>query len=580
MNFLLRGISLVFLTCVAAAGPAAMAGEVVFGDSFEQPPPVVTVHWDGGGDGTRWADPLNWDGDQLPQPGNAVVINDPGTPTVVYEGSLGTTNLHSLETTESLSLTGGTLRPGAFAWTQGTLTIGAAAAVTVLGAFDHTGGTVTGAGPLTVEGLFNWAAGTQSGGGETTAKGGLDMLSAGDNNLVGRTLTVHGTTTYLGDLRAQDGAVINNHGTFDIQNDEDLTFTGGAAPTFNNFGTLMKSGGTAESEIELDFNNAGTVSVASGMLTLGESSNSASGEGVFTALAPGTLRLRGSHTLLPASSVTGDGTLAIQGNATNVQVQGGFLLTGPVQIVSGTLDFGANPVTVAGPLVQTGGNVTGSAQLTIDGLFTWTTGSQSGPGETVANGGLTMTTLDDRFLSARTLSLYGPTVHAGDLRLLNGATIDNFDSFDIQNDELIRHQGGALPEFNNHGTLTKSAGSGNSEIQAVFTNHGQLSVDSGSVSFDQTFTQSGTGTLGVAIAGAADFDSYAVAQSASLDGTLDIELVGGFEPLIGETYTILTFGSRAGTFATVNGLVFDPGVKRFDISYGATEVVLEVVADP
>ena len=35
---------------------------------------LATVAWDGGGDGTRWTDQLNWDSDLLPQPSDQVVI--------------------------------------------------------------------------------------------------------------------------------------------------------------------------------------------------------------------------------------------------------------------------------------------------------------------------------------------------------------------------------------------------------------------------------------------------------------------------------------------------------------------------
>jgi hypothetical protein len=47
---------------------------------------------------------------------------------------------------------------------------------------------------------------------------------------------------------------------------------------------------------------------------------------------------------------------------------------------------------------------------------------------------------------------------------------------------------------------------------------------------------------------------------------------------LGESFQILTFGSRAGTFSTVNGLVIGNG-NKFDVSYGTLDVTLDVVAD-
>ena len=37
---------------------------------------LATINWDGGGDGTSWQDPLNWDIDTLPSSVDEVVIED------------------------------------------------------------------------------------------------------------------------------------------------------------------------------------------------------------------------------------------------------------------------------------------------------------------------------------------------------------------------------------------------------------------------------------------------------------------------------------------------------------------------
>lgn len=43
----------------------------------------------------------------------------------------------------------------------------------------------------------------------------------------------------------------------------------------------------------------------------------------------------------------------------------------------------------------------------------------------------------------------------------------------------------------------------------------------------------------------------------ALDGTLNISLIGGFTPLLGQSIVILTFGSVSGDFANYTG--FDIG---------------------
>ena len=71
--------------------------------SSDTPPPTPgTVRWDGGGDGTTWFDPLNWDGDAVPGAGDDVIIDVPGEITVVY--SSGDTIIKSLDSKEALTL--------------------------------------------------------------------------------------------------------------------------------------------------------------------------------------------------------------------------------------------------------------------------------------------------------------------------------------------------------------------------------------------------------------------------------------------------------------------------------------------
>ena len=85
---------------------------------------------------------------------------------------------------------------------------------------------------------------------------------------------------------------------------------------------------------------------------------------------------------------------------------------------------------------------------------------------------------------------------------------------------------------------------------------------------------------GSGIASMSDFDSFAISQAATLGGTLEITLLGGFEPTIGQNYTIMTFASRMLMFDFENGLIFNPGTARFDITYSGINVQLLVVADP
>jgi hypothetical protein len=68
-----------------------------------------------------------------------------------------------------------------------------------------------------------------------------------------------------------------------------------------------------------------------------------------------------------------------------------------------------------------------------------------------------------------------------------------------------------------------------------------------------------------------------VLNGVSLNGTLNIKLINGFIPAIGDTFTILTGSAVTGTFATVNGLSIN-GSEHFTITYNSTNVTLKVVS--
>ncbi len=574
-------------------------GDVIFSHSFEDP---ITVSWDGGGDGMTWADEVNWVGDKLPADGNAVVINDPGSPTVIYDASLGTTHLHSLESTESLTMTGGALELNRFSWSTGTLTVAAGTSVTVLGPFEHTNGTVTGAGEVTVAGLYTWLDGLQTGSGETIANGGILVSGGATKSLSARTLTLNGASTWdAGQWNLGDAATINNNAALDIQAHRRLAHAGGAVSTFNNnaLGIITNSAGVGGSTIETHFSNSGMVNANSGTLTLGRSDASGNSVGDFVSGPGATLALQGNLNMLAASSFSGAGGVSVTAGGT-VVIEGSFTTTGPVSVSSGGLTFDTVPLTlgsvtvsggtltassdlaITGTMQHTNGTVAGAGEVTVAGLYTWLDGLQTGSAETIANGGILVSGGATKSLSARTLTLNGAsTWDAGQWNLGDAATINNNAALDIQADKRLAHAGGAVSTFNNNalGIITKSAGVGVSNFELEFTNAGNFSVESGSVVLNRSFTQTSTGTLNVEISSISDFDNYPVSQSATLDGMLEITLLDGFEPSLTEMYTIMNFASRVGTFATVNGLAIGSG-KQFDISYGATSITLEVIPDP
>ncbi|MBN2561626.1 MAG: hypothetical protein JXQ75_11920 [Phycisphaerae bacterium] len=74
-----------------------------------------------------------------------------------------------------------------------------------------------------------------------------------------------------------------------------------------------------------------------------------------------------------------------------------------------------------------------------------------------------------------------------------------------------------------------------------------------------------------------DFDYLDVSGSASLAGTLEVELIGAFVPEPNDTFEILTAASVNGAFDTVDLTGFPQGLDLLG-THTATSVVLKVVA--
>ena len=63
---------------------------------------AIQVNWDGGGDGTNWSDPLNWDSGQMPSAEDDVIIAAGPDSAVIIDGSI--VEIRSLTTTSQVSI--------------------------------------------------------------------------------------------------------------------------------------------------------------------------------------------------------------------------------------------------------------------------------------------------------------------------------------------------------------------------------------------------------------------------------------------------------------------------------------------
>jgi hypothetical protein len=75
----------------------------------------------------------------------------------------------------------------------------------------------------------------------------------------------------------------------------------------------------------------------------------------------------------------------------------------------------------------------------------------------------------------------------------------------------------------------------------------------------------------------AQYDRAGVTGAATLAGKLNVTLIGGFVPAPGDSFTILTYPSRTGTY-TLN--LTSVGCIGWRVDYGATALVLTAAAVP
>jgi hypothetical protein len=105
-------------------------------------------------------------------------------------------------------------------------------------------------------------------------------------------------------------------------------------------------------------------------------------------------------------------------------------------------------------------------------------------------------------------------------------------------------------------------------------------TEAGNATIRGNFSQSDTGVFGVELGGlvqADEFDVLNITGTARLNGTLEVELIDGFVPDVGNMFQILTAGSVVGEFESV--IPFDGG-NLFDLDvsvvYSATDVVVRI----
>jgi hypothetical protein len=499
----------------------------------------------------------------------------------------------------------------------------------------HSGGTTRGVDDITVTGPMTWDAGEITGTGTLYADGDIEV-SSGIATL-NRRLESAGTTTWSTTQQFRisvNGTFVNLPGAvFDARNDAIITWGTGAPGVFDNQGTFRKSLGASATDLRVEFLNTGLVEALSiGRIQFREYSTHwgsiASTDGLIEFITD-------YHTLMPGSDLSAP-TLVSGGNvfvlgdfeAPTLTVSSGVLdlnTLDPVDVGTyvhsgGTL-WGTSDIVVSGPMTWTGGAIRGSGTFFADDDIDLSGGTK---------------TLNRRLESKGTTTWTGTGTFRidpfGVFVNMPGAL------FDVRNDATLSWSSVGPGVFDNRGTFHKSLSVGTTDTNTRFFNSGSFEALSGLIRLRQLLVQtdgvtrvdgelellntwnriellggvlSGTGLLdgdidndgadiapggsvgSLAVEGDVDQrmfasmtvelegsapgqqDVLAVDGDVFLRGLLRIRLLDGFQPMIGETYTILTAtGEILGTFdeVTCESLVA--------VHYLPTEVQLEIIGEP
>jgi len=395
-----------------------------------------------------------------------------------------------------------------------------------------------------IEGLLTCAGETTIGGTVTIDNGAeLQLLSSAtfdgyiQGNYIPALFTNNGTVAWVsGTLFGDNSPIINNNGLWLAEGDN--TFNGTVntgTTTINNSGQFVKSTTTGTTTIDAHNtfnNNHGTIEAATGAIVI----QNGGGSGTFNTAGGCLLQLN---------------TFDFNGTST-------FIGTGPV---SGSFDSTTN-VVFHGTLNFSNVLVSGIFTLANDVVMN----INAGPGDIDFNG----------FPNATTVTNYG-TVNwlSGNLFGDNSPTIVNYGTWNLlTNGVFLGRSSSGETTFNNLGTVRKTTVGGTTQlISFIFDNTGLLDAQTGAVSMSDTYALGG-GTLNFGLNNPTNFGSVAFSGNVQLNGTVSANLNNLFGPDNTNSFRVISYFSRGGTFTNFNL----PAGFTWTNNYGANAFSLQIAS--
>ena len=513
--------------------------------------------------------------------------------------------------------------------------------------FLLSGSTMTGT-DAKFQGPVTWTGGTINGAATTTFANALTISGINTKSMTGGRTVAAGDTTWTGNTGANNtiaisgGSIFTSSGTFTDSNAFNSSITGGnGGGTFNNNGTFDKQSATTTS-VSTAFNNSGTVNVNAGLFLPGGGGTST---GTFNIADGAKLEFRnGNHTL---NNVTTSGAGTFQISTENVGADAVVAVNGGTHttpfLLSGSTMTGTD-ATFQGPVTWTGGTISGAAATTFTNDVTI-----SGPGTKALVGGRTLNLEATTTWSGNTGANNNAIRFWNGATINNSGTFNDENAFDsfIEHNVGGPHNFNNIGTFNknssttttvdfgvnfnnsgsvnvnagtfrtnnatdNQGTVTTAAGATFATLaNADFQNHGILQGNGtydpaanravlnaggvrpgtagtvGALTIAGNFTQTATGAFDVDLASLTNFDAMDIVNgNLTLDGIVQVASLGGYNPVLGDRFTIITFDDGvadatdlAGIFSGIVATGFAPGLQ-FGVEYFAHSVDLTVIAGP
>lgn len=413
------------------------------------------------------------------------------------------------------------------------------------------------------------------GGGEST--GAFTVMNGAKIDFGNGTYRMMAGTSYNGPTIVSGGQVRLESG---------VTFTG---ETDVIGGELVYQEGAGFGEGRLWIKEAGTLTVESGELVqTGELSNFDESDG---SLSGGTFRLLGDGKF----KFDNDGirknnaTIIISGPTAAFQNLAGVDSLFTLEENNGSMIIGGIDSEGDGGNANVGGNLGNSGTMNVGNSGTLNVAGNIGNSGTMSVYGA------DGFDGSGTANVGGNIGNSGTLNVGNSGTLNVAGSIGNSGTMVVDRGGNA-----NAGSYTQTGGllnlngymdagtfeivdgevSGNGTAEGNVGNSGTLNPgnSAGTFTIIGDYGQDVDGILGIQIGGLAtsEFDRVIVTGHGTLSGDLNVSLIDGFVPQIGDTFVIMTFGEgRTGEFTNVH---FPSANWR--VIYGSNHVTLEAVPEP